>query len=232
VEIGELYAEGRQRIVGLVADLSAEQAEAPVPTCPGWRVADVLAHLTGICADVLAGNLDGVATDPWTEAQVAARRGRTVDELVAEWMEVAPQVEALAGSFPGPIGEQWVTDLTTHEHDIRTALARPGARDSAGVEMGVGFVVTAGLDSSVSEHALPPLEVRAGDSSWVAGAGAGVAVEAAGTLEGSSFELLRTLTGRRSAAQIRDLRWTVDPEPYIPAFQFGPFTTSPTDIIE
>jgi Mycothiol maleylpyruvate isomerase N-terminal domain len=61
---GELYAEGRDRIVGMVTGLSPEHAAAPVPTCPDWCVADVLAHLTGICADVLAGNTEGVATDP------------------------------------------------------------------------------------------------------------------------------------------------------------------------
>src|SRR5262245_10315435 len=115
---GELYAEGRERIVEIVAGLSPELATAPVPTCPEWSVTDVLAHLTGICADVLAGNTDGVATDPWTEAQVSARRGRDIDELVAEWSETAPQVEALSEAFPPDLGAQWIADLTTHEHDI------------------------------------------------------------------------------------------------------------------
>jgi hypothetical protein len=105
-----------------------------VPTCPDCSVADVVAHLTGICADVLAGNTDGVATDPWTAAQVSARRGRAIDELVAEWSDTAPQVEALSETFPPELGPQWIADLTTHEHDIRTAIRQPGARDSAGVE--------------------------------------------------------------------------------------------------
>jgi uncharacterized protein (TIGR03083 family) len=227
VKIDEVYAEGRGRIVELVAGLSDDAAQAPVPTCPEWTVADVVAHLTGICADVLEGNIEGVATDPWTEAQVSARRGATIDALVSEWNEVAPQVEALVEIFPEPMARQWVTDLTTHEHDIRTALAQPGARDSTGVDIGIDFVVTIGFLPSIAEHGLPPLEVRAGDRSWT-----DESTAAAGTLDSSPFELLRALTGRRSPAQIRALDWSVDPEPYVPAFVFGPFTTTRTDIIE
>jgi len=227
MQAAELYAEGRERIVGMVTGLSPRQAATPVPTCPEWSVADVLAHLTGICADVLAGNTDGVATDPWTEAQVTARRGRGIDELVAEWSETAPQVEALSEAFPPELGAQWITDLTTHEHDIRTAIDQPGARDSAGVATGLDFVVTIGFQPSVAAHGLPPIEVRGGDKAWHAsGTVTGAAVE------GSPFELLRALTGRRSAAQIRTLFWSVDPEPYLPAFEFGPFTIARTDIDE
>ena len=56
--------------------------------------------------------------------------------------------------------------------------------------------------------------------------------EPVGTLEASPFELLRAMTGRRSLSQIRKLAWSVDPEPYLPAFEFGPFTTSSVDIEE
>jgi uncharacterized protein (TIGR03083 family) len=227
VQIGELYEEGRQRIVGVVTGLSPDQAAAPVPTCPDWTVADVLAHLTGICADVLAGNVEGVATDPWTEAQVSARRGRTIDELVAEWSETAPQVEAFAEAFPPELGAQWIADLTTHEHDLRAALGRPGARDSAGLDTGLDFVVAYGFQPSVAEHGLPPVEVRAGTSTWMPHN-----ADPAGTLDGAPFELFRAFTGRRSVAQLQQLRWSVDPEPYLPAFEFGPFTTSRSDIVE
>jgi uncharacterized protein (TIGR03083 family) len=224
---GELYAEGRQRIVGMVTGLAPEQAAATVPTCPDWSVADVLAHLTGICADVLAGNTAGVATDPWTAAQVSARRGRNIDELVAEWSDAAPQVEALAEAFPPELGAQWIADLTTHEHDIRTAIEQPGARDSAGVETGLDFIVAFGFQPSVAAHGLPPIEIRTADKTWPA---TGKLMGAA--LEGPSFELFRALTGRRSAAQIRSLAWSVNPEPYLCAFEFGPFAIARTDIDE
>src|SRR5437763_14762213 len=89
------------------------------------------------CADVLAGNIEGVATQPWTAAQVAQRRHKSLSEILEEWSEVAPQVEAMASNFPMRVDEQWVLDLTTHEQDVRGALAAPGARDAAGVMVGV-----------------------------------------------------------------------------------------------
>ena len=219
----------------------------------------VVAHLSGTCADVLAGNLAGVATDAWTEAQVRARRSLTLGQLIEEWSGLAPQVEAFSDYFPGRTGEQWVADLTTHEHDIRTAVSSPGARQSDGVLIGVEFLIVDGLHSTVSARGLAPLEVRAGDRSWIVGTGEAPAeesdatgpqgaerpyfvafsadglppgVEATGRLEASAFELFRALTGRRSQAQICHFDWSVDPRPYVPAFQFGPFTTSPIDINE
>jgi uncharacterized protein (TIGR03083 family) len=226
--IGQMYGEGRRRISDLVSGLDGEQA---VPTCPQWSVADVVAHLTGVCADIVAGNLAGVASEPWTAAQVVARRGRDLDALLAEWSEVGPQAETVAEHFPGQSGAQWVADLTTHEHDIRTALGRPGARDSAGVDVSVDFLVAAGLHSSVSARGLPPLDVRVGERSWTVGV-IEDPMEMLGILETTPFEVFRALTGRRSASQIRALGWSVDPEPYVPAFQFGPFITTPTDIDE
>ena len=163
-----------------------------MPACPQWSVHDVVAHVTGVCADILAGNLAGVATDPWTAVQVEARRDRTIDEVVAEWSELAPHVEAMADNF-GPAGNQLVADLTTHEHDIRGALGRPGAREVEGVMVAAEFVVTMGLDQSISAHALPALEVRADERSWVVGG-----TEPSGRLEAPAFELMRALTGRRS----------------------------------
>jgi hypothetical protein len=46
------------------------------------------------------------------------------------------------------------------------------------------------------------------------------------------FELVRAIAGRRSAAQLRALDWSVDPEPYVPIFGFGPFTIRSTDLEE
>ena len=225
--IGAIYAEGRRRLGDLVLDAGDEGGKATVPVCPGWTVHDVMAHVVGVCADVLSGNIAGVATDPWTAAQVEARRERTMAELVTEWSQLAPQVEAFAGDFPNRVGEQWIADLTTHEHDVRGALGRPGARDSEGVAVGLGFLVELGLAGSLQEKGIGALSVRAGDRSWVVGDG-----EPAGAVEAEPFELFRGLTGRRSAAQIRSWSWTVDPGPWLPAFQYGPFTTSPVDIEE
>jgi uncharacterized protein (TIGR03083 family) len=220
------YRGGRARLVALAAGLDEAQATTMVPGCPAWRVKDVLAHLTGICADVLAGNIDGVATDPWTAAQVARRRDRALDEIVAEWDELGPQVEALIPAFPVDAARQLTTDLATHEHDVRGALGAPGARDSDAVEIGIHFVVPRFL-TAAAETGCPPLRVHGGDTEWVTDG-----ADPSTTLTAERFELLRALTGRRSAAQVRRLGWSDDPEPHLGAFTFGPFTLARTDILE
>jgi uncharacterized protein (TIGR03083 family) len=252
-----LYTEGRGRITRLVEGLSDEEAKAPVPTCPEWSVHDVLSHLAGVCADVLSGNIGGVASDGWTAAQVDARRDRSLQEVLTEWNEIAPQVEAFANNFPGRVSDQFVADATTHEHDIRLALGQPGERDSEAVQLSADFLI-GGLDVALRAHGLGPLEMRSGPRTWIVGGGEPAGDEPAiaealesalsaavlgegtpapqgapvGVLETSCFELMRACTGRRSAAQIAAYAWSADPAPYLRAFQFGPFTTSAVDIAE
>jgi uncharacterized protein (TIGR03083 family) len=225
--IGSVYAAGRARVTELLACLDPEQDKAPVPACPEWSVHDVLAHLTGVCADVLAGNVEGAATDPWTEAQVERRRDVPLDEIVKEWSDTAPQVEAMAEHFPGRVAEQWVFDLTTHEQDLRGALSQSGARESDGLVLGLDFVVTMGMASTIAGRGLPPLRVKSPDREWVIGGRS-----ATNELEAPSFELFRAMAGRRSPSQIRAYAWTCDPDLYLPAFDYGPFTARSTDLVE
>jgi uncharacterized protein (TIGR03083 family) len=224
-DVGAAYAEGRRRITELVQDLDDAAAGAPVPCCPAWSVHDVIAHLTGVCADVLAGKIDGVGTDPWTEAQVDTRRDVPLKDVLTEWNEVAPAVEAMAGAF-GRAGFQWVGDQAIHEHDLRGPLDRPGARDSETVQVGLRFMVPGFLEA-VAALGLPVLEVEAGDRTWRSGEG-----DPAVRLPLEPFDALRSLCGRRSLDQIRGLPWTGDPEPYLEAFTWGPFTPPATDVAE
>jgi uncharacterized protein (TIGR03083 family) len=226
-DVGAAYAEGRRRLTALVGDLDDRGAATPVPTCPAWSVHDVVAHLTGVCADVLAGRIDGVGTDPWTDAQVAARRATPFADVLAEWNEVAPGVEAIADGF-GAAGYQWVGDQALHEHDVRGALDRPGARDSETIDMGLRFMVPGFLEA-VANRDLPVLALRAGDRTWTSGNDGD---EPATRLELEPFEALRAICGRRSPDQLRALPWTGDPEPYLPAFSWGPFQPPANPVVE
>ena len=73
--------------------------------------------------------------------------------------------------------------------------------------------------------------MRTPDRTWIVGVGA-ADTPAKASVDASAFELFRCLTGRRSRAQIAALAWSVDPEPYLDAFQFAYFTTSAVDIDE
>ncbi|HEV7887762.1 MAG TPA: maleylpyruvate isomerase family mycothiol-dependent enzyme [Acidimicrobiales bacterium] len=257
-DLGNVYAAARKRVTELTVGLTPEEAARVVPACPEWTVKDVLAHVAGVCDDVLTGNIEGVASDPWTAAQVEKRKAVPVEGVLAEWADKAAQVEPLVEFFPGRVGEQFVLDMTTHEHDLRHALGAPGARESDGVDVGVKFMVEVGFLANVALRGLPPLEVVAGEHRWVtqerpAAEDVDTAIQeaaeavltgvtgpllgdagasAAGSLKVSAFELMRALSGRRSLEEIRGFGWTVDPEPYLRAFQFGPFTTRPDALSE
>ena len=217
-QLGGLYAEGRERFISLVLDADPS---APVPTCPAWTVKDVLAHVAGIPADILAGRLDGVATDPWTAAQVEARRDATIADITAEWRETGAQVDGMVDAF-GPTGKQLLLDLTTHEQDVRHALGAPALRDAPVLDVGLDFLAF-GLGTALTR----PLAIEAEGRTWQAGEG-----EPAAVLRGSRFDVVRACTGRRSRAQVEAMDWSGDHAAFVDALEFGPFTFPPSDITE
>jgi uncharacterized protein (TIGR03083 family) len=251
-ELGTIYEDARGRITELVRGLGGEAAATVVPACPEWSVHDLAAHLTGNCADIVAGNVDGAATAEWTARQVAERRDRSLTEIVDEWADVAPQVAPLLDDFPGRYGQMLIADVISHEHDIRGALRRPGARDSSGIPIALDFLASVFLHTGVNALGLPPIEVRAGEQRWVAGTGGPATgdldswrnellpdgdaptdgVTPAATLSAAPYELMRAIAGRRAPGQISRFEWSVDPERYLPAFGFGPFEARSTDLVD
>jgi uncharacterized protein (TIGR03083 family) len=213
----ELYADVRIRLSDLVRDLPEERLRTPVPGCPGWTVHDVVAHVTGIVADVTAGNLEGVASEPWTQAQVAARRDRPVADVLDEWARESKTLEAQLNDFPKALSRTMLIDLVAHEHDVRGALRTPGGRESEAYEIGrKGFAVA--LAKTLDERGLPGLRLVADDWQFDAGA-----MEPRATVRtDDSFEFFRALAGRRGRKQILAYDWSTDPEPYLAVFNhFG-----------
>jgi len=110
-----------------------------------------------------------------------------------------------------------VSDALAHEQDIRTALNEPGARDDnnivPSVEMGLSFV-----DQKAEGAGLPVLRIVTDDIDRQVGRG-----EPAATLRTSTFELFRTIHGRRTVEQVRAMEWSGDSDPWVSAlFVFGP----------
>jgi uncharacterized protein (TIGR03083 family) len=204
----EEWSTAQQRVIDLVEDLPPERAELRVPACPDWTVRDLLSHMVGLGADVVAGDEPDDHNEGWTGRQVARRRGRDVAALVAEWREVAePLRAAMRENGPRPLG-----DLIIHEQDLRGALGVPGGQDTPGLH--------AILDRFVPRFAarvadLPPVALVGDGWSW---ASRGTPDDAAVVVRASDFDLARALVTRRSAAQLR--AWTVrgDVTPYLDAF--------------
>jgi uncharacterized protein (TIGR03083 family) len=222
-DYAQTYGALRRRVSDLVRDADEEQLQRYAPAAPEWRVRDVVAHLSGITADINAGNLDGVATDSWTARQVDARRDWTIEQVLDEWDTEAAKVEAVMSSLPDVAMGQMTTDAATHEQDIRGALERPGARDCDAIVIGFdwGVQILAGM----ADPADATLRIETD---------AGAATVGTGTrqigVRADRYELFRTMTGRRSLEQIRAFDWDGQPAPELLVFPI--FTPRPTPLVE
>ena len=215
----EAYRGVQQRMTALLQDVDETAADAVVPATPDWRVRDLVAHVVGVADDVVAGRLEGAGSDPWTAVQVEQRRGRTIDELLAEWQAVTPRFESALLAIDPVQAAQAVFDVTTHEHDLRGALGAPGARDSDGVEVGWGWAtaIVAQLRDGYGSGAIRLVTEHGED---VLGAG-----EPTAAVRAERFELWRAMTGRRSHEQVREWAW--DGEPAIEAVCLLPARSTP-----
>ncbi len=218
------YRTLRAELTALAADLTAEDLTTPVPALPGWTVHDTYAHLAGVCADILDGRLAEPKDAAWTGGQVDARRHTPTADILTEWNERAPQLEAL---MDDPIGRGTVFcvfDVFHHTHDIRGALNRPAGRDSEQAAF-VAATMAKLHRKPWAAAGRPPIVLATTSGSWQLGTGEPVA-----TLTTTDFELSRLLIGRRSTTQMLAAGWTGDPSPvlgHLPAF--GPPTE---DLVE
>jgi hypothetical protein len=151
----------------------------------------------------VAGRLDGVATDPWTQAQVEKRRGLSAREMLDEWDAHGPAFDALIGGAPDQIAGQALFDAATHEHDIRRALQAPGGRDSDALALAFDWIV-----SMRPSTGLPALRLVTEHGEEMVGGD-----EPQATVKTSRFEFLRACTGRRSESEIAAWAWEGEPRP-------------------
>jgi len=177
-QVCEAYTELRARVTEMMQSLTLEQAQAIVPHCPQWTVKDCLAHMIGVPEDVINGQMDGVASEAWTNRQVQRHAQDSVADLLAVWEINASVFAKILPNIPQPVISQFMFDQTTHEHDIRRAVSKPGARDTLAVAVAEGFI-----RNSLAQQSDPAIAQLANHKL-------------------TGFEYLRSLSGRRSGAQI------------------------------
>lgn len=219
------YASCRARFREVLRDCTPEIAATTIPTCPDWNVRDLCAHNAGIAAALVARDNPGSEGQGWVDRLVAARAHLSVHEILDEWDDVGPAFEALMRKVPRAFGGL-VYDAVAHEHDLRGAIGRPGARDSDGVwaslEVMMG-IVTADL---AAKGPVPgSMVLRAGDRRWEIGSGEPTVV-----LETDPWELMRLLGSRRSRAQLLAAPWEGDVTPFVDALVHMPLPDH--DVIE
>ena len=203
-----LYAAVRSEMIEWARGLDDAEAAQAVPMCPGWSVKDVYAHVVGINADFLSGNIEGIGTDAWTAAQVDQRREWTLQQVVGEWEDLRPRVDAAMAEQPG-LALRAGADLTAHRLDVLSTLGRDDERNGPSTQMALVRYCPEVM-RRVADAGLPILSLSAGDQDWVSADGA-VAV----SLSTTPFELFRVLTGRRSTSQVAAMAWIGDPAPYV-----------------
>ena len=207
----EAYGRVRVRILILVGD---EVADRTVPTCPGWTIKDVVAHLASFFAVYRSGDPREVFSPGWGDRAVEERRKLSLQDCIAEW---DAHVADSGDLFESPLGTVAVSDALAHEQDIRTALNQPGFRDDESivpsVERGLEFV-----DQKAGAEGSPALRIVTEDIDRLVGQG-----EPAVTLRTTTYELFRAIHGRRTVDQVRAMEWSGDPGRWASdLFIFGP----------
>ena len=202
---GEAYARIRARTSFLLGEATPEQAALPVPSCPGWTVHDVAAHLVGNVEDWFEGRLSGPPDEATTATQVHRHQRTDIATLVSIWSSRADAFEAAITA-----GERWaaVIDALSHEFDIRHALGRPGSRTDPAVGHLAEMLARRVADrvTVVLDDRPPPAEE-------------GQQLR----LRTTAFEFFRAAMGRRSLGQMLALDWSADPADVVASLcVFGP----------
>ncbi|MDQ3879364.1 MAG: maleylpyruvate isomerase family mycothiol-dependent enzyme [Actinomycetota bacterium] len=208
--MADVYEAGRKRIRDTVLTASRDQLDRLVPACPDWTVKDLFAHLVGVGEDTAAMNASAAGSDEWTRLQVERRGGKAVEEIDAEWEELAPKIAGVMDAIPPGAASALIGDLVTHELDMLAALGADGGPGDQALLVALERYVKY-FGKRVKDAGLAPVSIEADDGhSWVAGKG-----DPAVTVRGSKIELLRALTGRRTEQEIKELEWSGDPSPYM-----------------
>ena len=203
------YREARHRVRSLFEEGEENAVQRRIPACPAWTVADLLAHLAGVAVGYGSGGGPEGDRQAWLDELVTTRRGSTVTEILEEWEWASPPMERAIAADPQ---HRWplVYDVVAHEHDLRNALGRPGAREGDGVMLALllGLRIT---ERDLARHDLPGVRVLAGGGELVAGTGPiGL------TLAASTFEAFRLLGSRRTREEMRAAAFTGDFGRFLP----------------
>lgn len=236
ISLDGVYAATSREIANLVSSLPAEDLKRSVPATPAWTIRDVISYLTGSAERMAAGDFPAefffptganhavAILDEWKEREVRGRRRRSLRKLLDEWetttATLAPKLRGDApwGQEAEPFGGHiMVTDLATYQQDIYGALGQETDRDAVPIRIGFATYV-GGVDLRIRASEGPSLRFVTKQRDVVAGYG-----EPAATARGSTFELFRALSGRRTPDQVSAYEWDGDAEPFLKFFYpYGP----------
>ncbi len=221
-----------QRIETLLRS-RADVAELVVPACPAWTVHRMVAHLTGVAQDVVSLNLQDVASESWTRAQIDRLGHHSVDELLGLWEQtLAPLAAQLIQQGTTELNAgQLVFDVLTHEHDIRGALDEPGPREGdLSYRVALGFLATM-YDLTLRHTGAAAMQLTTPSIGTIL-LGDPDTANAQLVLDISDFDALRAFGGRRSTRQLLALPWQGDPPDPPPVARNHAIKPPDADLVE
>ena len=205
------------------AHILAGETTLRVPACPEWTVRHLLAHQVHQLQGFAAGDFPVEAAiaaihgrtraeraaararqDSWIDAGVSSLLRLDVDELVHEW-------SSRIRTTDDGVLEVLLPDVTVHLLDLCGALGCLDHRQMSAVEDALAYW---------SEQAAARLQASGGGSFATAPSTADV------VLEGSPYEVLRALTGRRTRHEVAKLqrKGAADALDDIAIYDFAPRT--------
>lgn len=222
----EPYEGVASRIEALCVDEAVWTTD--VPACPGWSVADVVGHLTGLARDWTEGDLQEYGSRRWTAAQVARFAGWRARDVLDEWRLWRDRLTEI--EEPRAMGDPWMWafgDAVVHEADLVGALGT-GSPPTDPVRLGVRAGV-ARWRVHLADLGVGPLRLSVSD--W-RDFQVGEPADDALTLRTPTWELFRLLFGRRSRAQVASRDWSGAPDAVLDAGLPFPFHWADRDIVE
>lgn len=223
----DLYADTRAAAIVLFRSLSDEQSATVVPLNPEWRVVDVAAHVCGIVDDVLHGNVEGVGTDGWTEAQVDKRSDMSLREICDEWQGYSERVDDMTAETPY-FGVRITGDLVLHLQDVQHALGLDVDTGDLATRLAAHRYVPSLQERSTEEMNLGVAVALTDGETYPAPDGPSTTV----ALRCTSYDFLRSVTGRRSRRQVEGLDWDGDPSALLDGAwnTYGPMCTDDVSV--
>lgn len=185
----EVHAE-RKALAADLRELSSEDWARP-SLCSDWTVRDVLAHMTSaakLTPPAFFGKMigSGFSFDKVQEQGVAAQRGATPADTLANFESVLTSVKHPPGPTP-----TWLGEVIVHSEDIRRALGIQHAYPTDAVVQVADFFKGSNLLIG-SKRRISGLTLRATDAEWSHGTGPEVS--------GPILSLVMAMTGRKVAA--------------------------------
>lgn len=219
------YDAVRDELIAALAELDEHRLVESVPACPLWTVKDVVAHLSGLVSEKLAGVQGRLGSDEATTRQVTDRADMTLDQIIAEWTQNStPFAEAMQADHA--FAAALTADLVIHIYDLAEVLEQRVEAAAAATPLSAGQYVPR-LQERVAAQSHIALTVEVSDgATWPAPrieAGTGAPAEI--RLRTTSHDFLRSVTGRYTRAQVEAFDWSADPTTILNDSwnQYGPF---------